>query len=60
MEVICGAACTVTVQIEPSPATEEKLGDIALAFGLMMFVVLLVWGGRQLYNVFNGGPHDGS
>lgn len=55
----CTTACAVTLQLEPAPVTTEKLADIALAFGLMLFIVILVWGGRQLYNVFNGGPHDG-
>lgn len=58
--VECSTACTVTVQLEPAPVSEEKLQDIALAFGLMLMIVILVWGGRQLYNVFNGGPHEGS
>lgn len=55
----CATACTVTLQLEPAPVTTEKLEDIGVAFGLMLFMVILVWGGRQLYNVFNGGPHDG-
>lgn len=55
----CGTACTVTLQLEPAPVTTEKLEDISLAFGFMLMIVILVWGGRQLYNVFNGGPHDG-
>jgi len=60
MDVTCGAACTVTIQIAPAPATADDLADIGTAFGLMLMVVLLVWGARQIYNVFNGGPHDGS
>jgi hypothetical protein len=55
----CPTACSVTLQLEPAPVTAEKLGDISLAFGAMLLIVILVWGGRQLYNVFNGGPHDG-
>lgn len=55
----CTTACTVTLQLEPAPVTTEKLEDIGVAFGLMLFMVILVWGGRQVYNVFNGGPHDG-
>lgn len=55
----CATACTVTLQLEPAPVTTEKLGDISMAFGLMLFMVILVWGGRQLYAVFNGGPHEG-
>ncbi len=54
----CATACTVTLQLEPAPVTTEKLEDIGLAFGLMLMTVILVWGGRQLYNVFNGGPHE--
>lgn len=54
----CTGTCTVTVQLEPAPVTTEKLEDIGLAFGLMLMTVILVWGGRQLYNVFNGGPHE--
>jgi len=60
MEITCGTACTVTVQLEPAPVTTEKLEDISIAFGAMLLIVILVWGGRQLYAVFNGGPHDGN
>lgn len=59
MEITCGTACTVTVQLEPAPATEEKIADLLELFGYMLMVVILVWGARQLYDVFNRGPHDG-
>ena len=60
MEITCGTACTVTVQIEPAPLDAAKLEDIGIAFGLMLLFVILVWGGRQLYAVFSTGPHDGN
>lgn len=56
----CSGACTVTVQIEPAPPSPENLTDLGAAWGLMLLALLMIWGAKQLYNVFNGGPHDGS
>jgi flagellar biogenesis protein FliO len=58
MNITCGTACTVTVQLEPAPASEERIQDQTELFYLMMMVVIAVWGGRQLYNFFNRGPND--
>ena len=56
----CATACTVTLQLEAAPPDEGRISDITQAFLLMLVVVLTVWGGRQLYNVFNTSPHDGN
>ena len=60
MDVSCGTACTVTVQIEPARMSTEDMTDYLEAFGLMFLALLAIWGGKQLYKVFDGGPHDGS
>ena len=56
----CVGTCTVTVQLEPAPVSAEKLEAIGEAFALMLMVTLMIWGARQMYRVFNGGPHDES
>jgi flagellar biogenesis protein FliO len=58
LNITCGAACTVTVQLEPAPASDERIADMTELFYLMMMVVIAVWGGRKLYDFFNRGPND--
>ena len=60
MNVECGAQCTVTVQLEPAPASPEHVSDLTEALGYMFLALILIWCAKQLYRVFDGGPHDGS
>jgi hypothetical protein len=59
MEIVCGSACTVTVQLEPAPLTDERISEMRDLFYLMLIPIILVWGGRLLYDFFNRGPNDG-
>lgn len=54
----CATACTVTLQLESAPVTTEKIADIGEAFGWMLLMVILVFAGRKLFEVFDGGPHE--
>ena len=56
--ITCGTACTVTVQIEPAPASEEGIADIGTVFTLLLVSAVVVFCGRGLVNLF-WKDHDG-
>lgn len=45
--------CTVTVVVEPAPAKAEHVQDILDVFYLMLGVIVVVWGSRQIINLFS-------
>lgn len=59
LNITCGTACTVTVQLEPAPVSPDRIQDMMDLFYLMIPVLIALWGGRLLYNFFNRGPNDG-
>lgn len=57
LNINCGSACTVTVQLEPAPSL-FTVADQTELFYLMVMAIIPIWGGRLLYNFFNRGPND--
>jgi hypothetical protein len=58
-DIICTTACTVTVQLEPAPATEQSFADTAELGGYMMLACIVIYGAKKLLQLFEGGPHEG-
>ena len=48
----CGSACTVTLHVEPAPASAERLADYGLLFGLLLLACVVVFLARSLANLF--------
>lgn len=44
----------VTVTVQPAQLTGEEVADYGQMFASMTFVLVVVWGLRQLLNLFNG------
>lgn len=55
----CSTACTVTVVLEPAPAPEGSIEDVASMWGLFFVAAIVVMGLRKLYDLFDRGPHEG-
>ena len=57
----CGSACTVTLQVEPSPASQERLADYGDLFLLFLTTLVVVFCAKGLVNLFwkdNGSARD--
>ena len=51
-------AVTVVVQLEPAPPNEERMQDLLTLFGLVMVALVVVWGAKQLLNLFSINPDN--
>lgn len=50
---------TVVVQVEPAEPDPERIGDISIAFGLVLSAVIVVWFSKQILKLFSVNPdHD--
>ena len=50
---------TVVVQVEPAPPNEERLADLLALFGLVIGACIVIWGAKQILNLFSINPdHD--
>jgi flagellar biogenesis protein FliO len=52
------AACTVTVQYEAAPLTPETAEDLVSMFWDFVLVLVLVWGVKQILNIFTANPNE--
>ena len=50
--VECGTACTVTLQVEPAPASDERLADYGTLFGWLLAAGVVIFCARGLVNLF--------
>jgi hypothetical protein len=50
--ITCGAACTVTVQLEPSAADPVRLEDYGTLFGFLLLALVIVGCAKALANLF--------
>ena len=50
--VQCTNACTVTLQVEPSPASDERLAEYGVLFGMLLVVLVVVGCAKALVNLF--------
>jgi hypothetical protein len=48
----CSTACTVAVTLSLSPPTMEEVADLGAAFLLIMGVTVVIYGCRQVLNIF--------
>lgn len=48
----CGSACTVTLQLVPSPASDERLAMYGELFALLLGALVVVFLARALVNLF--------
>lgn len=48
----CGAACTVTLRVEPSPASDARIADYGELFLLLLVAGLVVYCARKLADLF--------
>lgn len=48
------AGCTVTVQVEAAPPSAERVEDLLHLFYAFLAVLTVVWGLKQLINLFSG------
>lgn len=55
----CSTACTVTVQLEPAPVTEDHIADLSAAWYLFFGAAIVIVAVRKLYDLFDRGPHEG-
>lgn len=46
--------CTVTVLVEPAPPSAERTEDLLALFYAFLAVLAVLWGLRQLINLFSG------
>ena len=51
------SACTVTVQYEAAPLTEERATDLISMFWDFVLALVLVWGVKQILNLFTENAH---
>lgn len=56
--ITCGAACSISVKLEPAPPSEEHMADIGLMFGGFALVCTIVYCGKKLINLFNVSHHE--
>lgn len=56
----CATACTVTLQLETSPADPARLADLAEMWGLFLGAAIVVLCLRKLANIFDRSPHGDS
>lgn len=50
---------TVVVQLEPAPPNEERMADLLALFGLVIGACIVIWGAKQILNLFSINPdHD--
>lgn len=56
--ITCGAACSISVKLEPAPPSEEHMADIGLMFGGFAVVCTIVYCGKQLINLFTVKHHE--
>jgi hypothetical protein len=57
LTINCPGACTVTVQLEPAPITQEKINDMSLVWSGFLLAAIVVMGLRKLLNIFDSSPH---
>jgi hypothetical protein len=50
--ITCGAACTVTVKLEPSSVDMDRVADYGALFGLLLVAVVVVGCAKGLVNLF--------
>lgn len=46
------STCTVTVQYEAAPLSEEKAADLLSMFWDFVLALVIVWGMKQMLNLF--------
>jgi hypothetical protein len=53
----CATACTVTLQIEPTPITLERIQDMGLVWSGFLLAAIVVLGLRKIFDIFDKAPH---
>lgn len=53
----CGAACTVTVQLQAASPTSDNIADIGTVFSLFFGAVIAIYCIKQLLKFFGAAPH---
>lgn len=53
----CSTACTVTVQIEPTPITLERIEDMGLVWSGFLLAAVVIIGLRKIFDIFDKAPH---
>lgn len=53
----CSTACTVTLQLETTPADPDRIADLAEMWGLFLLAAIVVLCFRKLYDIFDRAPH---
>lgn len=49
---------TVVVQVEPAPPNEERMADLSALFALVIGACVVIWGAKQVLNLFSVNPED--
>lgn len=56
-EIICGAACTVTLQVEPAPPSPERMQDMSELWVLFLVAAVVIYCVRGILKIFEAPPH---
>lgn len=50
--IACTGECTVALTLSLTPPTAEEVADMGIAFGLIVGTTVIIWGAKQVLNLF--------